>query len=113
MDLVAEKVGGDFYILPSSVHELLVIPRDAGMEISELEKMVCEVNATQVSVEERLSDHVYAYDSQTHEIYRADMEMEHTLAKESGRDGKRNQLEKSTEKKEKVRESVKEKLVAK
>ena len=113
MDLVAEKVGEDFYILPSSVHELLVIPRDAGMEISELEKMVCEVNATQVSVEERLSDHVYAYDSQTHEIYRADMEMEHALAKESSRDDKKNLLEKSTETKEKVRESVKEKLMAK
>lgn len=75
--------------------------------------MVCEVNATQVSVEERLSDHVYAYDIQTHEIYRADMEMEHTLTKESSRDDKKNQLDKSTEIKEKVRESVKEKLVAK
>lgn len=102
MDQISEKVGGEFYILPSSVHELLIVPRDAGMEVSELEKMVCEVNATQVSVEERLSDHVYAYDAQTHEIYRADMEQEHMMRKEI-----------KAEKTPKTRESVKDKLVSK
>lgn len=102
MDQISEKVGGEFYILPSSVHELLIVPRDAGMEIPELEKMVCEVNATQVSVEERLSDHVYAYDAQTHEIYRADMEQEHMVRKEI-----------KAEKTPKARESVKDKLASK
>ena len=102
MDQISEKVGGEFYILPSSVHELLIVPRDAGMEVPELEKMVCEVNATQVSVEERLSDHVYAYDAQTHEIYRADMEQEHMMRKEI-----------KAEKTPKARESVKDKLASK
>lgn len=102
MDQISEKVGGEFYILPSSVHELLIVPRDAGMEVPELEKMVCEVNATQVSVEERLSDHVYAYDAQTHEIYRADMEQEHMVRKEI-----------KAEKTPKARESVKDKLASK
>ena len=88
--------------MPSSVHELLIVPRDAGMEVPELEKMVCEVNATQVSVEERLSDHVYAYDAQTHEIYRADMEQEHMMRKEI-----------KAEKTPKSRESVKDKLASK
>jgi len=102
MDQISEKVGGEFYILPSSVHELLIVPRDAGMEVPELEKMVCEVNATQVSVEERLSDHVYAYDAQSHEIYRADMEQEHMMRKEI-----------KAEKTPKARESVKDKLASK
>ena len=44
---IAEKVG-DFYMLPSSIHETLIIPKDAGMEFKELEQMVQEVNQTQV-----------------------------------------------------------------
>ena len=33
------------------------------MELSDLEAMVQEVNATQVAPEEKLSDHVYKYDA--------------------------------------------------
>ena len=49
MEDIAEKVGGDFFVLPSSIHELLIVPKQEGMELSELEAMVQEVNATQVS----------------------------------------------------------------
>ena len=55
------KTVGEFYILPSSIHEVLIVPVKSGMDIETLENMVCEVNATQVQLEERLSDHVYAY----------------------------------------------------
>ena len=60
MEEISEKVG-DFYILPSSIHELLVVPVKTGMDVESLESMVCEVNSTQVQLEERLSDHVYTY----------------------------------------------------
>ena len=83
MEQVAEKVGGEFYILPSSIHETLIIPKSAGMERAELENMVQEVNATQVAPQDRLSDHVYTYDNETHEIYRADKEEEHAASKEA------------------------------
>ena len=63
MDKVAEKIGGDYYILPSSIHEQLVVPDDGNMSSVDLGNMVREVNATQVSPEERLSDEVYHYDS--------------------------------------------------
>ena len=53
MDQAAEKLGGDFYILPSSIHEILLVP-DNG------------VNATQVNPEEKLTDNVYHYDSKEH-----------------------------------------------
>lgn len=76
MDSIKERVG-EFFILPSSIHEVLVVPKDAGMELSELEAMVKEVNATQVAPQDRLSDHVYAYDADAKEIYRADLEDEH------------------------------------
>ncbi len=51
----------EFYILPSSIHEVLIIPSTPDMDVSMLESMVREVNQTQVSPEERLSDNVYVY----------------------------------------------------
>lgn len=86
MDMITEKVGEDFYILPSSVHELLVVPADAGMELRDLEAMVQEVNATQVAPQDRLSDHVYQYDNDTHEVFRADRAAEHQQAKENAQE---------------------------
>ena len=86
MDQVAEKVGVDFYILPSSVHEVLIVPAEVGMDLKDLENMVQEVNATQVAPQDRLSDHVYQYDNETHEIFRADRAEEHMQAKEEAKD---------------------------
>ena len=82
MDRIEKEVG-EFYILPSSVHEVLIVPMREGMELSELEAMVQEVNATQVAPNEVLSDHVYKYDSKTKEIYRADKESERNKEKET------------------------------
>lgn len=59
---ISEKLADDFIVLPSSVHEIIIIPSNKAPEYSELEHMVCEVNMTQVDVEERLSNHVYRYD---------------------------------------------------
>lgn len=60
----AGKSGGDFYILPSSIHECLFLPVSmANMESEEIARMVREVNQTEVSAEEVLSDHVYRYDA--------------------------------------------------
>ena len=42
------------------------------MDRETLEGMVRDVNATQVAPDERLSDHVYVYDSKAREIHRAD-----------------------------------------
>lgn len=64
MDQAAERAGGDFYLLPSSVHEVILIPDKGDGDFKELESMVQEVNATQVDTKDQLSDHVYHYDSQ-------------------------------------------------
>lgn len=53
---------GDFFILPSSIHEILLLPADGAMESSELLRMVHEVNASVVVAEEVLSENVYRYD---------------------------------------------------
>ena len=68
---LADKIG-DFYVLPSSVHETLIIPKSEDMDRMQLEQMVRDVNETQVIPEERLSNHVYEYDAKAHELFRSD-----------------------------------------
>ena len=72
MQDISEKLGGDFVVLPSSRHEVIVLPMRDDMNICVLEGMVQEVNAGQVAPEDRLSDHVYQYDSENHELVRMD-----------------------------------------
>lgn len=58
---VAALIGEDFYILPSSIHELIVVPESLGMNRLQLENMVEEINQTEVEQEEILSNTVYRY----------------------------------------------------
>lgn len=58
---VAEKMETDIYILPSSVHEILVLPVSDYATPEQLKCMVKEVNETEVSLEDYLSDNVYIY----------------------------------------------------
>lgn len=46
-------------ILPSSIHELLVVPYNDNMNVDDFSKMVKEVNASQVAETERLTDNAY------------------------------------------------------
>lgn len=64
---VAEEIyakHGKFAILPSSIHEVIVIPMNNGMDEEDLTQMVQEVNAQCVNIDEVLSDHVYIYDGE-------------------------------------------------
>ncbi len=63
MDMAAERAGGDFFILPSSLHEVLIVPDNGNVKLEDLENMVREVNATQVAPQDKLTDSVYHYDS--------------------------------------------------
>lgn len=58
---IADKVGDGFIVLPSSLHETIILPPKDAKKYDGLAKMVREVNDTQVDREERLSYHVYVY----------------------------------------------------
>ena len=60
--------GKNFFILPSSIHETIFVPADDLSDRELFDNMVEEVNNTQVSMEERLTDHCYYYDGQADEI---------------------------------------------
>ena len=57
-----------FYVLPSSVHEVLIVPDNGEVEPRMLGEMVREVNRAEVEREEVLSDRVYSYDKEKHQI---------------------------------------------
>lgn len=61
----ASKQRSDFYILPSSLHEVLFLPVSEKLDAEELAEMVKEINETQVAPDEVLSDHVYRYYTET------------------------------------------------
>jgi len=57
----AELIGGDYYILPSSVHEVILVPDTPGIEAKDLCEMVKQANRTVVDEKDILSDNVYHY----------------------------------------------------
>lgn len=71
-EAVAERVGGDYYILPSSINELMIVPKDSAGSVDFLQQLVRDTNRTDiVPPEEFLSDYVYRYDAGKKKIMRA------------------------------------------
>lgn len=67
-EAVAKEIGGSYYMIPSSIHECLILPDEGRQSVEDLNAMVQEVNRTQVSPEEVLADHVYFYDAAEKEL---------------------------------------------
>lgn len=65
---ISRELSSDLYLLPSSVHEMIIIPRDGNVNEKQLLSMVTEINRCEVSAEEVLSDSVYGYSGETDEI---------------------------------------------
>lgn len=59
---IADDHKTDYYILPSSVHETILVPVWIGDDLAGMKSMVKEINSTQVEVEEVLSDEIYYFD---------------------------------------------------
>lgn len=58
---IASKLESDLYILPSSIHEVIIIAKNTRYQKDELEYMVKEINESEVPIEDILSDRVYIY----------------------------------------------------
>lgn len=66
---LAEKLGENLFILPSSIHEVIAMPAEmAGKNLTNLVEMVQEVNMGSVELAERLSNSVYHYDRNTRKV---------------------------------------------
>lgn len=73
LEKAGEMLGKDFYVLPSSVHETILLPAEGNVNMSSLSEMVRTVNATQVKADEVLSDHAYFYSRKTGRLQMEDM----------------------------------------
>lgn len=59
------QLGEDYYVLPSSIHEVVLLKKSMATTREELDALIQEVNATCVSQEDYLSDHAYLYCSES------------------------------------------------
>lgn len=61
LEMFSQELGEDVYILPSSVHEVILVPASIAFPVKELKEMVKEINETQIPKEEVLSETIYKY----------------------------------------------------
>lgn len=64
----AEELGQDLYVLPSSIHEVLLLPTDKRDMDQSLSALVRQVNEEQLPETQQLSDHVYYYSRAAHSM---------------------------------------------
>lgn len=116
MDEVAKQLGGDFFIIPSSTDEVIVIPDDGNASIPYMNAMVAEVNETQVEEHMRLGNEVYHYDAEDKVFEKASSHEERMKQKiaEKEKSGEKNSiLKKMDEKKKEIAGTVKDAVAPK
>ena len=65
MKKVYEILNDDFYVLPSSRHEVIIVPHSIAPSLKGMEQMVQEINTSQLEPVDVLHNHVLFYDNQT------------------------------------------------
>lgn len=65
---IGEIVGKDYFVLPSSIHEVLIMPDNGQMSPMELAKMVKEINDNEVSPQDLLCSRVLRFRADTQEL---------------------------------------------
>ncbi len=61
LEEIREELQEEFYILPSSLHELLIVPKSESLGLLDYQNMVRDINEEMVDLEERLSNHILEY----------------------------------------------------
>lgn len=65
---IADELDTDLYILPSSIHELILVPIEEDTNLENLKELVAFVNANEVPKSELLSESVYFFDRESEEV---------------------------------------------
>ena len=68
----SEQTESSFYILPSSVHETILVAEQPGIDSMSFKEMVSSINEGEVEQEEWLSESVYYYDREKGEVRMAE-----------------------------------------
>lgn len=62
LESFCERLDSSYYLIPSSIHEIIIVPANDKEEIETYNAMVKEVNENSLDTEDILSDHVYYFD---------------------------------------------------
>ena len=67
---IASKLKSDLYIIPSSIHEIIVVKTIEGCEFSTdaIKEMIYNINRNELPPEDFLSDNLYFYNRKTGEL---------------------------------------------
>lgn len=68
----AKLLGGDFFVMPASRHEVVLVRKDVDVSLEELKDLIKVSNMLQMPREEQLTDSIYHYDSKNHIFELAD-----------------------------------------
>ena len=70
LERFSKRINNSFYLLPSSIHEVILVPDKEDISIDFFSQMVKEINQTQVEATEVLSDSIYFYDKEIKKVRR-------------------------------------------
>lgn len=66
---LADMLESDLYILPSSIHETVVVPSRYYHDTEKLKMLVKDINMDKVKATEQLSDNIYCFERESRNIY--------------------------------------------
>jgi len=69
LETISVQLKEDFYLIPSSIHEFIILPCSHSPSARELNEMVQEINETEVPADEFLSDHVYLFSHDCQKLF--------------------------------------------
>ena len=107
MNEISEKFGGDFIVIPSSIHETLVLPLDGDKDSVELNGIIQDINSGVLDPKDKLSDYAFQYDSEEHELVRMDKMQERQQEKA---ENKEKAVSKVASKEEKPKKSLMDRI---
>ena len=69
LESISAYLAEDYYLIPSSIHEFIILPCSYSPPAKELNAMICEINESEVPADEFLSDHVYLFSHSCQELF--------------------------------------------
>ena len=61
LDKYCKEFDSGLYIIPSSIHEVIIVPEDKVTDVKSLNSLIADVNRNELEWEDILSDHAYYY----------------------------------------------------
>ena len=68
LDMIGDILKRNFFIIPSSIHEVIIVPAEENVNPLNLDSIINDVNRSLVAEEELLGNHCYIYDRITKEV---------------------------------------------